>query len=85
MCVLAAKREVLPVHRYKGHSFNIDRQPLSDRESWTFVAVILWVESNQKELTTYDHDHRFTSPNEAQMEGIAAIRKWIDDGKPRPK
>jgi hypothetical protein len=75
----------LEYYRYKGHSFSIDSQPLPDGESWTFVAVIHWVESDQKEFTTYDHDYRFTSPNEAQMEGIAAIRKWIDDGKPRSK
>jgi hypothetical protein len=75
----------LEYYRYKGHSFSIDSHPLPDRESWTFVAVVHWVESDQEEFTTYDHDHRFTSPNEAQMEGIAVIRKWIDDGKPRSK
>jgi hypothetical protein len=72
-------------YRYNGHGFSINSKPLPDGRSWTFVALIHWVEGNQEKSTRYNYKHSFTSPNEAQMEGIAVVRKWIDDGKPESK
>jgi len=44
-----------------------------------------WFEANQEEFTRYSCEQSFARPEEAEMQGIAAIRKWIDDDKPEPK
>jgi hypothetical protein len=69
-------------YRYKGHGFNIEPKPTSDGKGWTFIANVHWVEGEREECTRYTSDQSFTSSEEAQMEGIAETRKWIDSGKP---
>lgn len=69
-------------YRYKGHGFDIETKPSPDDKGWTFVANVHWFEGKREEFTKYRSDQSFTSPKEAEMEGIAVVRKWIDDGKP---
>ena len=69
-------------YRYKQHGFNIETQRTADEKGWTFTANVHWVEGEQEEYTTYTSDQSFTSPQEAQMEGIADTRRWINSRKP---
>jgi hypothetical protein len=69
-------------YRYKGHVFSIDSKPLPDGGGWTFVAEIYWFNGRQEEFVRFGSTDTFAVPEEAQMGGIAVIRKWIDAGKP---
>ena len=69
-------------YRYKGHRFSVTTQPVHAGKACTFFADIQWVERNKEEFTRYNCSRTFMTPQEARMEGIAIVRKWIDDGKP---
>jgi hypothetical protein len=69
-------------YRYKGHRFSVTIKAVQPGKSCTFFSDIHWVERNKEEFTRYTCSRTFMSPQEARMEGIAIVRKWIDDGKP---
>ena len=57
-------------------------QPVHLGKACKFFSDIHWVERNKEEFTRYTCSRTFMSPQEARMEGIAIVRKWVDDGKP---
>jgi hypothetical protein len=69
-------------YRYKGHQFSVTTQPVHPGKACTFFSDIHWVERNKEEFIRYTCSRTFMTPQEAGMEGIAIVRKWIDDGKP---
>jgi len=70
-------------YRYKGHRFSVTTTPVHAGKGYTFFSDIHWVERNKEEFTRYTCDRIFMTPQEARMEGLAIVRNWIDDGKPR--
>ena len=73
-------------YRYKGHQFSVTTlaSPLSQfiPAKPARFSLIYRVERNKEEFTRYTCSRTFMTPQEARMEGIAIVRKWIDDGKP---
>jgi hypothetical protein len=69
-------------YRYKGHRFSVVSEPVHTGQGCTFFSDIYWVKGNKEEFIRYTCDRIFMTPQEARMEGIAIVRKWIDDGKP---
>jgi hypothetical protein len=69
-------------YRYKGHQFSVTTRPIHPGKACTFFSDRYRVERNKEEFTRYTCSRTFMTPKEARMEGIAIVRKWIDDGKP---
>jgi hypothetical protein len=67
---------------YKGHTFDILVKPVHDSNRWTFNAVVHIPQGARDRVTELKSMRDFGSEAEAAREGIAFVRKWIDDGKP---
>jgi hypothetical protein len=68
-------------HEYKGHSFDVLAKPADDGR-WSFDAVVHLPQGARDRVTELKSTCDFASESEAEREGIAFVRKWIDDGKP---
>ena len=83
MATMAAPQKGISLigQEYKGHTFDIFVKPVHDSNRWTFDAVVHIPQGARDRVTELKPTRDFASEAEAEREGIAFVRKWIDDGK----
>ena len=59
-------------------------KPIADKNRWTFMAMVHLPQGQgaRDRVTELSCTENFVTEAEAEMEGIAFIKKWIDQGKP---
>jgi hypothetical protein len=68
---------------YKGHHIqSVPRHLLPDSNRWTAHVVINWTVRSREQFREFDVKRGFATQEEAEREGLAFAKKWIDDGKP---
>jgi hypothetical protein len=68
---------------YKGHHIqSLPRHLLPDSNRWTVHVVINWMARSREQFREFEVKRGFATQEEAEREGLAFAKKWIDDGKP---
>jgi len=67
---------------YKGHHITVLARRLTDSQEWQPKLMIRWSEGDRKLIKYRQIIKHFPTQVEADREGLASAKKWIDDGKP---
>ena len=69
---------------YKGHKITASAWRLTDRltQKWQPKVTIMWSEGVRQLIKYPQITKYFSTQVEAEREGLAFAKKWIDDGKP---
>lgn len=70
---------------YKGHHLKSTARYLPDSNRWSAHVVINWTAGARKESRQLDVKRGFATEEDAEQAGLAFAKKWIDDGKPKPR
>ena len=67
---------------YKGHTIKTSARQLRDMQLWQpMLQIIIW--NDIKNLfKPFSATEYFSTPEQAEREGLVIARKWIDDRKP---
>jgi hypothetical protein len=68
---------------YKGHNIAASAWQLADTQEWQPKLTIMWTEGVRKLMIYPQITKYFPTQIEAEREGLAFAKKWIDDGKSR--
>jgi hypothetical protein len=68
-------------HTYKGYEIHIFLRHFLDTNDWTFSASV-FKQTDGPEMKRMQYRGRLATKEEAERQGIAFVRKWIDDGLP---
>jgi hypothetical protein len=70
---------------YKGHHIHSTARQLIESGRWVAHAVINWTAGARKESRQLDVKRGFATEEDAEQAGLTFAKKWIDDGKPKPR
>ena len=67
---------------YKGHTIVASAWEILDTQQWQPTIHITWHEKSSQALKAPVITTFFATREQAESEGLALAKKWIDDGKP---
>jgi hypothetical protein len=73
---------------YKDHVISSEAKEVPETDEWKPVVRIEWNEHGRRKsnvLGDWYFINSFKTQRDAEQEGQACARKWIDDGKPDPR
>jgi hypothetical protein len=66
---------------YKGHTIEILTEEVHSK--WTFRALVFVPDGSSQTVKRFSyHGPHFQSKEEAEWEGLAVVKRWIDEGMP---
>lgn len=68
---------------YKGHQIQSTARYLRDSGRWLPHIVINWTNGPRGQSREFDVRHGFATEVDAEADGLAFTKQWIDNGKPR--
>ena len=67
---------------YKGYVFDVLVKPVAGNNRWTFTAVVHIPQGARDRVTELTCTQDYPTEAQAETEGIAFVKKSIDDGLP---
>lgn len=78
----AAEEAEFMEENYKGHDITASAWQITDTQRWQPKLAIIWREGSNEAIKYPVITKYFSTRVEAEREGLAFAKKWIDDGKP---
>ena len=67
---------------YKGHTIIASAWQIRDTQRWQPKLVMICSEKDANPIKSPNINKYFSTREQAESEGLAIAKKWIEDGKP---